>query len=189
MDRRKNIVVPVMLVVFVIVQSLFLSVAQTTPTPSGYIDLQSTEIRGISAEDIEGYRTGAGLGYALPAELNGYPGPRHVLDLADDLNLSETQYGEIQALYEAMLPDAIKLGESILNEEAALEVSFRDGTITEDYLGAQLTTIEGLRADLRYVHLSTHLATINILTTHQVRQYNQLRGYDDTQPHDMEGHQ
>lgn len=151
-----------------------------TPTPSGYVDLLDTEIRGLSPEQIEGYRTGAGLGMALPAELNGYPGPRHVLDLADELELTDAQYSEIQALYDAMLPVAIRLGEEILVMETELEEAFRTATIDEAFLQDQLTELSVLYSDLRFTHLRTHLATINILTPYQVDLYITLRGYMDT---------
>ena len=158
---------------------IFTVAQEPTATPSGYESLLYTEIRGIGEDDIEGYRTGAGLGFALPAELNGYPGPRHVLDFSDELELKTDQLEEIQSLYDEMLPQAIDLGEQILQAEAELELAFREETITTDYLASQLELIEGLRADLRFVHLSTHLSTITILTPHQIQQYNVLRGYAD----------
>jgi len=161
---------------------------EATPTPSAYVDLLNTEVRGISPEDIEGYRTGAGLGFALPAELNGYPGPRHVLDLAAELELTAEQRDDVQALYDEMLPQAIDLGEQLLAAEAELELAFREETISDAALLAALETAEGLRADLRYVHLSTHLATIDILTFHQVRQYNTLRGYEAAEHSGHGGH-
>ncbi|MEO0560470.1 MAG: hypothetical protein AAF125_00045 [Chloroflexota bacterium] len=148
-----------------------------TPTPSTYVDLLDTEIRGISPEDINGFRTGAGMGFALPAELNGYPGPRHVLDLAEELELTEDQLEAVEALYDDMLPQAIDLGEQLLRAEADLEIAFREGTIAAEDLQDALAQAEQIRADLRFVHLSTHLATIDILTFHQVRQYSTLRGY------------
>lgn len=148
-----------------------------SPTPSSYGDLLDTEIRGIDADTIDGYRNGLGLGLALPAELNGYPGPRHVLDLADELELTEEQHDSIQQLFDAMQPEAIALGEQILVKEAELELAFREGTITENFLETQLTDIGDLESQLRFVHLRTHLSTIEILTTHQVAVYNQLRGY------------
>lgn len=168
-----------MLFMLVFVTGLIALAQDSTATPSGYDSLLDTEIRGISEEDIDGYRTGAGLGFALPAELNGYPGPRHVLDLSDELDLDEQQLDEIQSLYDEMLLQAIALGEQILQAEAELELAFREETISTEYLADQLDLIGDLRADLRYVHLSTHLSTITILTTHQVQQYNVLRGYAD----------
>ena len=152
--------------------------AQPTPTPSAYGELLDTEIRGIDPATIEGYRTGAGLGMALPAELNGYPGPRHVLDLADELELTSDQQTQIQALFDDMLPKAIALGEQILDQEAGLELAFREGTIDEESLRDALDSIESLKAELRFVHLRTHLVTLEILTPHQVQLYNTLRGYN-----------
>jgi len=159
-----------------------------TPTPSPYRELLDGEIRGIDDKTIEEYLTGKGMGLALPAELNGYPGPRHVIDLADDLELTPAQSTQVQALFDEMQPQAIALGEEILAAEAALEADFRQQTIGEASLETQLQAIATLQAQLRFVHLSTHLATIDILSSHQVMLYKALRGYDDM-PADHNQHQ
>lgn len=183
MHTSKSLIVPVCLLSLSIwlstrpTSSVFAQ-AEPTPTPSAYSTLLDTETRGLPLELIEAYRTGAGAGLALPAELNGYPGPRHVLDLADELDLTEDQQSEIQDLYDNMLPEAILLGEQILQAESELELAFRDNTIDEIFLKDQLAEIGGLQSQLRFVHLGTHLATIDILTSHQVVQYNNLRGYE-----------
>lgn len=148
-----------------------------TPTPSAYRELLDGEIRGISSETIAGYLAGNGLGMALPAELNGYPGPSHVLDLQADLELSPEQVVQVQALFDAMQLQAIELGEEILAAEAQLEADFRNQTIDEETLRTQLLQIGDLQAQLRFVHLRTHLQTVEILSFHQVQQYNTLRGY------------
>lgn len=152
---------------------------ETTPTPSPYRALLSGEIRGIDDQTIEDYLTGKGMGLALPAELNGYPGPRHILDLADELELTAEQNAQIQALFDQMEPEAIRLGQEILAAEAALEADFREQTIKETGLEDQLQAIGQREGQLRYVHLSTHLATIEILSPHQVTLYNALRGYEE----------
>lgn len=153
--------------------------SETIPTPSAYRELLSSEIRGIDPDTIEGYLAGAGLGFALPAELNGYPGPRHVLDLASDLELTPEQREQIQSLFDEMESQAIELGQQTLDAEAELEQAFREETISEDSLNTQLVEIGQLKARLRFVHLRAHLATIAILSQHQVVQYNALRGYGD----------
>ncbi|MDH5506328.1 MAG: Spy/CpxP family protein refolding chaperone [Anaerolineae bacterium] len=165
------------------------SQAKPTPTHSAYGNLQNTEIRGITPEDIEGLRTGKGMGLALPAELNGYPGPRHVLDLVEELGLTVQQEEQIQALFDAMQVEAIALGERILAAEAALEDSFRQRSITTSSLEEQLTQISELRLALRLVHLETHLATIEILTEEQIQKYQTLRGYDEMQEDHAHGNQ
>lgn len=178
-----SLVVALVGLVGISLNNLALAQDQPTPTPSGYADLLDTEIRGLSPEQIETYRTGAGGGLALPAELNGYPGPRHVLDLTDELELTEDQRAQIQDLYDDMLPQAINLGEQILQAEAELELTFRENRIDEGVLETQLLAIGNLQAQLRFVHLRTHLATIDILTPHQVVLYNTLRGYEIDNAH------
>lgn len=162
--------------------------SKPSPTPSAYGELLDTEIRGIDAETIEGYLTGAGIGLALPAELNGYPGPRHVLDLVNELDLTPEQEAQVQALFDSMQPQAIDLGQQILAKEAELEQAFREDKIDEDYLRSTLVEIGELNTRLRFVHLRTHLATIEILSQHQVILYNSLRGYSDmSQDHSHDG--
>lgn len=161
------------------------SIANATPTPSAYVDLLDSEIRGLDPKTIEGYLTGKGLGQALPAELNGYPGPRHTIDMAEELELTEKQLAEVQALFDEMQAAVIPLGEDYLDAVAELELAFREGTITEDFLQSQLEKITGIEAEMRFVHLSTHLATIDILNGNQIMQYNMMRGYMDGMDHEQ----
>lgn len=159
-----------------------------TATSSGYGALLETEIRGLSPETIEGYRTGKGMSLALPAELNGYPGSRHVLDFSEELELTDTQYTEVEDLYNDMLAEAIPLGEKILVAEAELELAFREKTITDSDLEARLLAIGALQADLRFVHLRTHIATYALLTPVQIETYNILRGYTAEDENTHQGH-
>ena len=168
-------------------QSLAPEARPAMPTPAAYRALLDTEIRGIDPQTIEGYLNGAGLGLALPAELNGYPGPRHILDLAQELSLTSEQAAQVQALFDQMEPEAIALGKEILAAEGNLEQAFREQTIQEKSLSTQLTTLGDLQGQLRFVHLRTHLATIDILSPHQIVQYNTLRGYEEM-PTDHQNH-
>lgn len=155
-----------------------------TPTFSAYVGLLDTEIRGLDQKTIEGFQTGKGVGQALPAELNGYPGPRHTLDMAEELELTDEQFVLVQALFDDMQSQAVPLGLQYLEAVAELELAFREGTITLEYLESQLGKITAIEAQLRYVHLSTHLATIDILNTHQITQYNLMRGYSQEMNHE-----
>ena len=161
------------------------SVPKATPTPSAYVSLLDSEIRGLDQDTIEGYLTGKGLGQALPAELNGYPGPRHTIDMAEELELTEEQLTQVQALFDDMQSAVIPLGEKYLESVAELELTFREGTITDEYLQSQLEKITGIEEQMRYVHLSTHLATIDILSHDQIMQYNMMRGYGDGMDHEQ----
>jgi hypothetical protein len=80
-------------------------------------------------------------------------------------------------VFDRMKRDAQQLGTQILSEEALLEATFRDRTITEADLGARLARIAQLQGELRAVHLRAHLATRAILTDEQVERYNVVRGY------------
>ena len=43
------------------------------------------EVNALSPDEVQQYLAGAGMGYAKAAELNHFPGPMHVLELADKL--------------------------------------------------------------------------------------------------------
>ena len=51
------------------------------------------------------------MGLALAAELNGYPGPLHVIELADSLRLTPEQRARMEALHTSMTSEAGVLGE------------------------------------------------------------------------------
>ena len=117
------------------------------------------------------------MGLAKPAELNHYPGPRHVLDIADALELSAEQSKELKAIFDRMHADAVALGERILAQEKALDRAFSSGAIDEPRLRELTGRIAGLQAELRAAHLKAHLETKQVLTARQVARYDALRGY------------
>jgi hypothetical protein len=63
-----------------------------------YAGMQSRQIKALSDQQIADLRAGRGMGLALAAELNGYPGPSHVLELADQLGLSPEQRSKVQEI-------------------------------------------------------------------------------------------
>src|SRR5713226_2586520 len=72
-----------------------------------YSGMQSRPIKALSAQQVADLRAGRGMGLALAAELNGYPGPSHVVELADALGLSDQQRAKVQDLFVAMKAEAI----------------------------------------------------------------------------------
>lgn len=153
-------------------------------TPSPYAGMETREIKSLSGEDITDLRQGAGWGLALAAELNGVPGPAHLLELKDKIALSASQVTAIEAIFAAMQADAQAAGERFIAAEAAIEDAFRAGDLTPDALRDLIDSAEAARAELRYVHLSRHLETPPLLTTEQIARYNNLRGYGATDPCD-----
>jgi Spy/CpxP family protein refolding chaperone len=131
----------------------------------------------LSQQDIDDYLNGRGLGYAKAAELNHYPGPRHVLDLANKLALTPEQLRQTRAIFETMHAQAVALGRQLVDKEQALDRQFANGSVDAVSLQALVSDIGVLQATIRYTHLAAHLEQKAVLTTHQVQLYDQLRGY------------
>lgn len=153
--------------------------AQQPAAASGslYAGQQARPIKALSPDEIEAYRSGAGMGLAKAAELNHYPGPRHVLDLAGPLGLTQAQRARVQASFDRMQREARELGTRLVDEEAALDAAFASGSITSADLDARLARIAELQGRIRAAHLRAHIETRAELGEEQVRHYDFLRGY------------
>lgn len=108
--------------------------------------------------------------------------------MTEELELTDEQLIQVQALFDGMQVKAMSLGEQYLQAYSELELAFREGSITVEYLKSQLETIAAIEVELRFVHLSSHLATVQILTHDQIAQYNLLRGYADVMNHEDMDH-
>ena len=95
-----------------------------------YTGLEARPIKALSEQQMADLRAGRGMGLALAAELNGYPGPMHVLELAEPLALSDQQRAKVQELFAAMKAAAVPLGETLIAQEADLDKQFAGKTIT-----------------------------------------------------------
>jgi Spy/CpxP family protein refolding chaperone len=146
---------------------------QTSP----YAGLEEREIKALSVEEVADLAAGRGMGLALAAELNGYPGPRHVLDLAQELQLTAEQRSKTSALFEAMRTETSALGAELIEAERALDRLFAEKRATPETVAAATKRAGALEAQLRVAHLRYHLAMIDVLTADQVMAYSHLRGY------------
>ncbi len=162
---------------------------------SPYVGEETRTIKTLSKQDTEGLLAGVGTpfgGMAKAAELNGYPGPRHVLDahLAGNLELTTQQKDQIEKLYEEMKTQAINLGKQIIDIETQLDKFFKEKTINQDLLERAVAESTDAYSKLRVVHLSYHLKMVEILTAEQIASYNEARGYNQEDPCDNipEGH-
>jgi hypothetical protein len=89
-----------------------------------YAGEHTRDIKSLSQKEIEDLRAGAGMGYARAAELNSYPGPSHVLELADQLGLSLEQRAATKRLMDAHKAEARAIGAAGYNcARAALQVA------------------------------------------------------------------
>lgn len=153
--------------------------AQTQGLTSPYAGMETRDIKALSEADIQGLLSGAGMGYAMAAELNGYPGPKHVLELAAELVLTDEQREQTEALFSAMQAEAIVHGKKLIALEAKLDDTFASNTADADLILALTAEIGAVQGNLRAVHLRTHLEMTPILSMHQRHRYEQLRGYGE----------
>lgn len=163
--------------VLALVPSLTAAQSQDHDGISPYAGEETRAIKSLSAEDIAELRRGGGWGLAKAAELNGMPGPAHLLELKSEIPLTAQQVSEIEALFDTMRQDAIREGEQLIAAERSLEDAFRSRNIDEARLARMLAAIGKARTALRTIHLSTHLAATRLLTEGQIDRYNDLRGY------------
>jgi hypothetical protein len=139
-------------------------------------------IKALSDEQVSDLRAGRGMGLALAAELNGYPGPLHALELADKLGLSTEQRSSINAALNSMKSETTAVGEKVIAGETELDRLFASGKITPENLDSVVMRIAAAQGELRAAHLRYHLQRKTILSTQQAITYSQLRGYSAGQP-------
>lgn len=150
---------------------------------SGHVDVKPNEIKALPASDIAGLLAGKGMGYGKAAELNGYPGPKHVLELSKELSLTPEQQKKTQAIFAQMEAAAKKLGAELVAAEVALDHAFKNKTINESSLSEHTRKIGEIEARLRAVHLAAHLQQASVMSDVQIKQYMVLRGYEDAGAH------
>lgn len=151
--------------------------AQHVHEPSMYANQTDSGIAALSLEEFEQLRKGEGMGLARAAELNHYPGPLHVLELADSLALTPEQRAEVERIRTGMLENAVALGERIIEAERELDLRFEHGHADADYVRQATAAIATMYGELRFTHLSAHLELRNLLDAAQIAAYDRLRGY------------
>ena len=153
------------------------AVAQHQHSQTPYAGLQQRAVKALSDQQVADLQAGRGMGLALAGELNGYPGPSHVLELADQLQLNSEQRERIRQLFDSMKAEAIPVGEKLIADEAALDRAFAEQQIEPATLASLTAQIGATQGSLREVHLKYHLTTAALLTPHQRYRYVELRGY------------
>ena len=68
---------------------------------SPYAGQERNDISALAPQDVNALLAGQGMGLAKAAELNGYPGPLHVIELAGPLSLTSEQLGSSRKLMDA----------------------------------------------------------------------------------------
>ncbi len=155
---------------------------------SPYVGLEIREIKSLSPQEVASYVAGEGMGLALAAELNGYPGPKHVLDLEKELQLSQEQLAVTERVFAEMRSAAVELGAEIVDRERQLDRLFAEQRISERDLESLVAEIARLQGQLRAVHLRAHLRMVDILSADQRKGYASYRGYHAAPVHERRDH-
>jgi chromosome segregation ATPase len=171
--KKQSVFLSALLLAAITAQAQHHAPGNATP----YAGLHQREIKALSADDTQRLLEGQGMSLALAAELNGYPGPLHVLEHADALRLDATQRERTQALMHSHKAEARELGARLVAAERELDRAFATRAISEAELARLTTRIGQLQAQLRAAHLRTHLQQTALLSSQQVVHYQQLRGY------------
>ncbi len=167
------------MIVFACAPIVVAAYAQTPATkPGPYAGEQSRSIKALSEKEIDDLQAGRGMGLSKAAELNHRPGPRHVLDLADRLALSDAQRSQIQTTFDRMDRDAKEIGATIIDQERALDARFTRDDVDGVEVARSIEEIARLQGRLRFTHIDAHLRTAHALTSQQIAAYHHLRGYD-----------
>lgn len=142
-----------------------------------YSGQQTRAVASLSDEDVKGFLDGRGMGLAKSAELNGHPGPMHVLELAGELKLTPEQRQLVEAAFERMKARAKALGEAYVRAEKAVDQAFKSGTADAREVAARVAEANRLLGEVRLSHLLAHVETTPVLTPEQRARYAELRGY------------
>lgn len=134
-----------------------------------YTGLQARAVKALSEQQIADLKAGRGMGLALAGE--------HVLELADQLQLTAQQRQSVQQLFDAMKTEAVAVGERLIEQEGALDREFAERRISPANLERLTSQIGETHGQLRAGHLKYHLTTADLLTTNQRHRYATLRGY------------
>jgi Spy/CpxP family protein refolding chaperone len=142
-----------------------------------YAGQQARAIASLSAEELRGFLEGRGMGLARAGDLNGYPGPMHVLELEKELKLTPHQRREVEAAFERMRARATDLGRRYVDAERAVDAAFRSDSADAATITARVMEANRLLGEVRLSHLAAHLAIAPLLTPEQRARYAELRGY------------
>ena len=167
----------------ILLATLLLVTSLLSMAESPYAGQEEREIKALSKTMVMDYLSGKGLGFAKAAELNRYPGPSHVLELANELDLAEKQIIQTREIFNSMEIQAKSLGKKFIAMEEKLDKKFSEGRINEKSLKAIVSNIGSLKAEIRYVHLNAHLKQKEVLTQKQIAAYHRLRGYGKKHNH------
>jgi Spy/CpxP family protein refolding chaperone len=152
--------------------------AHNTP----YAGQEVRPIKALSPDEQNALAEGRGMGLAKAAELNGYPGPMHVIELSQRLALTPEQHSASERLMKEHRARAREMGAQLIDAERALDRLFAERKADAAAVDAATRRVGELQAALRAEHLKTHLAQTALMQPQQIASYQTLRGYGGVAP-------
>lgn len=171
----------IVLLAFIIAVLMIVSSSNLSNAQSPYTSQLNSPVRGLSAQEVDDLINGRGAGYARTAELNHYPGPKHVLDMKQELALSPEQEQQIEVIFSQMNMKAKQVGREIVEHEQQFSNVFAQGEISESDINEQARRLGMLYGQYRSIHLQPHLKVRQLLSPEQIAKYDQLQGYSNLQ--------
>ncbi len=120
---------------------------------SPYSGMETRRVKALCDDQSADLIAGRGMGLALAAELNSYPGPSHILELGDALGLTDKQASRTKELLHKMEAETIPIGNRIIKEETELDRLFVERQITPTRLAEMTKSIGDVQGALRAAHL------------------------------------
>jgi Spy/CpxP family protein refolding chaperone len=158
------------------------------PTAQPYAGQQTRIVASLSDDEVKSFLDGRGMGLAKSAELNGHPGPMHVLELAEALKLTPEQRRLVKDSFDRMQAKAKALGEAYIKAEKAVDDAFKAGPAKASEVSALVAEANRLLGEVRLSHLLAHVEITPLLTPEQRTRYAELRGYAGGTAHEPHKH-
>ncbi len=148
----------------------------SAPAAQPYAGQDKRAVAMLSDEEVAGFLAGRGMGLAKSGEVNGFPGPMHVLELGDQLQLTPDQRATVKGAFDAMKAKSVALGQHYVDAEKAVDDAFK-ANASADVITARVAASSMLLGEIRMAHLEAHIAITPVLSPAQRTRYAELRGY------------
>jgi hypothetical protein len=149
---------------------------QPAASAQPYAGQDKRAVAMLTEEEVAGFLAGRGMGLAKSGEVNGFPGPMHVLELGEQLQLSQVQRAAVNAAFDTMKAKAVALGQRYVDAEMAVDQAFK-ANAAAPVIEARVAAANQLLGEIRMAHLAAHIAITPVLSEAQRSKYAELRGY------------
>lgn len=135
---------------------------------------QVSPLKFISSQNYQYYKNGGNSDLYLIAEVNNYPSPGSVLQLAKELSLTTDQKHQVNMIHIELNRKVKEMGGFLIKEQTKLNQLFETRKIDEGSLIYYTNKIGALEGELRNAYLRAHLRTSTLLSAQQLKKYQDI---------------